>query len=334
MAPAGDKVFLLKQSSKKGWVKVLTSSYQDQHWSKPALLFKYKQASWQSGAYVSPSEDLLIFPMQGKDSYGEEDLYAVTRDSSGRWSDPINLGASINTEGTEIAPFLYQGNLFFASDGHAGFGGFDIFSAHQLYNSWKTWSAPSNVGNEINTPGYEAFMSLYDDGEVYFSGERSGQTDIFRTAYRTDTDFVQVAEPVDERGGSDIPALKKLLQGEKGLIFFDAGSDQLAPKYKELLFYIYTMIDDQANIAITLIGHADQEGDRNYNTELSRKRAVSAKNYLLSLGMEEERLKVIARGENDPLVVDFSREAMRKNRRVQIVLGEGDVDSQASHSMH
>ena len=334
---SGDKVFLLGQNSRRGWVKILTSSYHDQRWSKPTLLFKYKKASWQSGAYVDSSENLIVFPMRGIDSYGKEDLYAVTRDSSGRWSGPMNLGATVNTPGTEIAPFLYQRNLFFASDGHPGFGDLDIFSARQLYDSWKIWSAPSNAGNKINSPSHEAFMSLYDDGEVYFSSEQEGQKDVFRTAYRTVyMDTARFYESSSEGEEPDITALRKLLQDEKGLVLFDLNSDQLATKYKELLFYLYNTVRTNTNVTITLIGHADQEGSENYNTTLSWRRAVSVRNFLVSLGIEKERVNVVARGEDDPLVREFSKEARRKNRRVQIVLEESEssFNNHSGNSTH
>lgn len=333
MNPSGNKVFLLKQNSGRGWVKILTSSYHDQRWSKPTLLYKYKKARWQSGAYVAPSENLIVFPMQGKDSYGAEDLYAVTRDSSGRWSDPINLGATVNTGGTEIAPFLYQGRLFFASDGHPGFGKLDIFSAKRLYDSWEIWSAPSNAGDQINSPDHEAFMSLYDDGEVYFSSEQTGQKDILRTAYRSIRGgTAQFNESSSEPEEPDITVLLRLLRGEQGLVFFDINSDQLATKYKELLFYLYNTVRTKTNIAITLIGHADQEGSRNYNTELSWRRAVSVRNFLVSLGIEKERVDVVAKGEDAPLVGEHSEEERYKNRRVQIVLEEKNFNNPTSNS--
>ena len=114
--------------------------------------------------------------MKAQDGYGEEDLYVTTRDSVGHWSRPINLGTTINTKGFEISPFLSadKKRLFFASNGHPGFGDADIFFSERLYDSWEVWSAPRNLGENLNSKGFDAFFSIYGDSVAYFSSNRSG----------------------------------------------------------------------------------------------------------------------------------------------------------------
>ena len=73
---------------------------------------------------------------------GNADLYQVAIKSNGSFGKPENLGPTINTEGRETFPFVAADNtLFFASNGHPGLGGLDIFEAKFINKSW--WYAHS-----------------------------------------------------------------------------------------------------------------------------------------------------------------------------------------------
>lgn len=74
------------------------------------------------GFYVNPAFDVILISMKGADSFGEEDLYVSLKDSSGKWTEPKNLGPTLNTKGFEISPFLSSDKkrLFFSSNGHGG----------------------------------------------------------------------------------------------------------------------------------------------------------------------------------------------------------------------
>ena len=77
---------------------------------------------------LSPDEKRLYFSSNMKGTYGESDLWFVDIDANGSFGKPQNLGPEINTEARETFPFLSKGNnLYFASDGHLGMGGLDIF---------------------------------------------------------------------------------------------------------------------------------------------------------------------------------------------------------------
>lgn len=87
------------------------------------------------------------------------DIYVCVRTKTG-WSEPINLGAKINTPFAEKKPFLHPDGktLYFVSDGHYGLGGYDVFMCKRLSNSsWTQWSEPINLGKWINSPGDDAF---------------------------------------------------------------------------------------------------------------------------------------------------------------------------------
>jgi outer membrane protein OmpA-like peptidoglycan-associated protein len=106
--------------------------------------------------------DQLFFSSDRPGGLGGMDLY-FTEKKNGIWSEPVNLGSTVNTSGNELFPFfLEQGLLFFASDGHPGHGGLDLFVV-DIRDYSKVW------------PLSESFNSFGDDlGLVVFPGRNRG----------------------------------------------------------------------------------------------------------------------------------------------------------------
>lgn len=114
-----------------------------------ATQFNSSQVDTQPMAFRN---SLLFFASSRAGGFGGTDIY-VAEKIGGLWSDPINLGAAINTAGNEQTPFLDQDGqtLYFASSGHPGFGGYDIFKACKFGPGWADWSIPENLGLPINS---------------------------------------------------------------------------------------------------------------------------------------------------------------------------------------
>ncbi|WP_340152589.1 hypothetical protein [uncultured Marivirga sp.] len=157
------------------------------YWTKPEdLAIPGIPNSGYQGIYVSPDYSVILFSMKTIRSFGKEDLYVSTKDNQGGWTEPVNLGTTINTSNSEISPFLSSDKktLFFASAGHGGFGDMDIFMAQRLYNSWTVWSKPQNLGNQINSTAFDGYYSEYGDSIAFFSSNRGGElSDIFEARY-------------------------------------------------------------------------------------------------------------------------------------------------------
>lgn len=107
---------------------------------------------------------------------GNMDIYVSEKTEAG-WSEPINLGPTINTPYAERAPFLHPDGktLYFSSDGHPGLGRMDVFKSVRLRDdSWTEWSEPVNLGKEINTTlddwGYKVSVS----GDSAFFARQKG----------------------------------------------------------------------------------------------------------------------------------------------------------------
>ena len=115
----------------------------------------------------------------------ENDLFVSTRDSLGKWSNPINLGNAINTAGEESSPFLSADGktLYFATNGRPGYGDLDIFISQRTGDGWKDWSEPLNLGASINSPSFDAYYTIPAAGNyAYFVSYDGGfgKADIFR----------------------------------------------------------------------------------------------------------------------------------------------------------
>lgn len=181
------KLFLLNTySNPLRWnYGVAISTLKANTWGRPQELpLKMEYEGPMHGYYVTPDESILLVSSASAQSYGQEDLFLYRLDSSGQWQQPYHFDQHINTSGAEISPFLSPDGtlLFFASDGHPGFGGFDLFVIERMDDSWARWSTPINLGSVINTSGFEGFLSIYENGETYFVSNKSGKsTDIYQT---------------------------------------------------------------------------------------------------------------------------------------------------------
>jgi outer membrane protein OmpA-like peptidoglycan-associated protein len=137
---------------------------------------------------LSPDEKTMYFASDMPGSFGNSDLYKVSIDSNGKFGTPENLGPTINTEGRETFPFVdADNNLFFASDGHPGLGGLDIFEAKSNNNSFEK---PVNVGKPLNSSMDDFGYVTNKDGLGFFSSNRdegSGFDDIYTFTVCTHT---------------------------------------------------------------------------------------------------------------------------------------------------
>ncbi len=124
--------------------------------------------------YNSKGNEVLFFSSDRQGGQGGLDIWLSTIGSDGIYAPPVNAGKSINTQGNEITPFYDVANkkLFFSSDWHYGFGGYDIFET-QGENT--TWSQPHNLLQPINSAQNDLYYSLnYDNSRAYLTSNRIG----------------------------------------------------------------------------------------------------------------------------------------------------------------
>ena len=109
-------------------------------------------------------KDVMFFVSDMEGGYGGFDLYYATRTDEG-FSNPTNMGAVLNTAADDETPHYIEGRIYFSSTGHAGIGGFDIFTS-----TWNgsSWSPPANMGTPYNSSVDDLYFSIDKDGYAGF----------------------------------------------------------------------------------------------------------------------------------------------------------------------
>lgn len=135
-------------------------------WSKPENINipYFQNKSGVLNGYILPDQSVFVFSAETYGSRGVEDIYVCTKLPSGGWSEPRNLGGVINTRFQELSPSLTADGktLYFSTNGGKGLGSFDIFSSTRLDDGWTNWSAPENLGPDINSEGRELYYRPYE----------------------------------------------------------------------------------------------------------------------------------------------------------------------------
>lgn len=161
----------------KNGCQIYTSNRTGRVWSTPDLLPLGLDSSEAVGhPSVSTDEMVIYFSSNRPGGMGGKDIWVAFRESVGQpFGRPYNLGPKINTPGDEMFPFLrYDTLLYFASDGHPGLGGLDIF--YTFPDSARMWSTPVNMGIPINSEADDFAIIFQPEGEQgFFSSNRSGR---------------------------------------------------------------------------------------------------------------------------------------------------------------
>jgi len=131
--------------------------------------------SWESQPSLASDGRTLYFASARGGGIGKSDIWKSYLGDDGRWSKPENLGDTINTSGSEMAPFIHPDGqtLYFSSDRHVGMGGIDLFMSR--LDSSGNWSKPQNLGYPLNTSGDEINIVVSTSGEKgYISANQLG----------------------------------------------------------------------------------------------------------------------------------------------------------------
>lgn len=163
-------------------LKLFESELKEGEWTegKP---FQYNNDQYSVGhAALTPDGKTMYLASDMPGGKGGVDIYKTTRAEDGTWSQPTNMGDRINTEGNEMFPFIHHsGLLFFASDGHLGLGGLDVY-ATQIDGLGRAGMV-KNLGALVNSNRDD--FSLILDKEMksgYFASNRvtgKGDDDLY-----------------------------------------------------------------------------------------------------------------------------------------------------------
>jgi WD40-like Beta Propeller Repeat len=239
------------------------------------------------GFYVSAQFDVILISMKGKDTLGEEDLYISLKDSSGNWTEPRNLGPSVNTSGFEISPFLSEDKkrLYFSSNGHSGFGDADIFYSERLFDSWETWSVPKNLGEGINSPAFDAYFSISDSASVFASNRVGKSADIFQSQ------IIPKEKPKPIQVVAQYLSKEEVtrLVGVAPTLIFKENESDLTESHKQILSKVCSAIVGKKEYKCFLVA---VKSTTSTDLEKYQKRLLATLDYMRSLGIEGSRISL------------------------------------------
>lgn len=161
-----------EDTNKENTLHIFRATIEDSKWANiKSLTFNSNEYSCGHPT-ITADGNRLYFISDSPDGYGGTDIYYSDK-LGDEWSEPVNVGYYVNTKGNEMFPFMHEnGTLYFASDGHLGLGGLDIFEAKMdtLGNY-----IVKNLGAPINS-SRDDFGYIVDQDEMigYFSSNRPG----------------------------------------------------------------------------------------------------------------------------------------------------------------
>lgn len=181
-----NRMYFTRCESNRRKIEKCKIYYSDKHvnsWSDPIMIdFQLPAEILDSFNFrhptISANEDVMVFSSDMKGTSGGvySDLWISYRDAKTKtWSTPTRLPDHINTAGREGFPYLHpDGSLYFASDGHVGIGGLDVFMAPKINGQW-SWGEPVNMQSPINSNADDFGLILDTKKQLgYVSSNRKG----------------------------------------------------------------------------------------------------------------------------------------------------------------
>ncbi len=193
------------------------------NWSKPINLGENVNSKyWESQPSISSNKDLLFFSSNREGGVGKRDIWVCKRLGRYEWSSPYNLGVNVNTESDEITPFIFYDTktLYFASKGHTGMGGFDLYITTVDKDGY--FSETKNLGYPINTWSDESSLIVsknYSNG--FFASNRGNIEFPNLDLYFFDFPDVFKTNKIIELGGQIIDKISYNNISNSKISFFD-----------------------------------------------------------------------------------------------------------------
>lgn len=294
--------------------------------------------------FIHVNNRVLYFASNGLVGFGGYDIFFSERDTSGRWTDPKNIGSPINNHEDQFS-------LFITSDGKKGYYSHEEvkdagYTASRIFEieipeenriryrsnyvkgivrdkqsstplaatieliNLETKETESLVKSDSVSGAYLIVLTQGADYALYVSKRRY----LFQSLnfnYSSREDFEPIVLDVD---------LEKVNEGTTAIlqnIFFEVDKYDLQAKSVTELEKILRFLKENSGVKVEISGHTDSSGSPAYNNSLSEKRAQSVYNYLVSHGVEASRLISRGYGSGKPIADNGTEQGRQTNRRIE-----------------
>jgi len=201
----GETLYLARNDNND--YNIYISRFSKNRWSPvEPLSERINSGAFEMHASTTKDGNILYFSSNRDGGYGGYDIYKSFKDENGEWSDPENLGGTINTAFDEATPFITENRekLYFSSKGHKNMGGHDIFYSERKNNKW---SRPVNMGYPINTTDNDKFFFPLKNGKIAYyprvKPDNYGKTDIYKLELYKRENIPEQEENLDISGSKN-----------------------------------------------------------------------------------------------------------------------------------
>jgi outer membrane protein OmpA-like peptidoglycan-associated protein len=318
----------------------------DGSWTEPKNLGKRINTSGsENSPFLAADGTTLYFATDGRPGYGQADIFMSRRldDSWTNWSEPENLGPSINSSAVD-AYFTIpaSGDYVYLVSGKNSLGGADIWKL-KLPEALKPKPVVLVYGKVLNSTTNEPIQAnityrlLETDEEVGIASSSpvDGTYKIILPAGKIYS-FMAIKENIyTESQNIDLKDIKEYKEIERNLylapiqvgsrvimhnLFFVTGKSEINPWSHPELGRLIDLMKRHKTLEIEIAGHTDNVGSDKVNDALSLERANAVKDYLAGMGVESSRLHAKGYGKSKPISPNTTEEGKRKNRRVDFTI--------------
>ncbi len=290
------------------------------------------------------NDSIMLFSSLRPGGMGGYDLY-ITLFRNGKWIEPENLGAEINSFYDERNPFLTNNGrtLFFSSNSFQSIGGKDVFRSDFDEKSGK-WSTPRNLGIPINSPGDEEGFVVSKDGlSAFLSSDRKtgyGGMDIYSVYFKNQLEeqltfsspvtFYQRLDQLKRESGDEI--LSEETSSSQHLeikeyylsnLYFTNDDIIINPQNIKKLDLISNLMLIYPKIRLELICHDISSGPKVFDLFFSIKKTEKIRDYLVRKGVQSDRINLKGAGSNYPLAAGDginSPISLKYNKRIDVFM--------------
>lgn len=315
----------------------------DGKWSNPTRLSSKINTPYnEESVFIHPDNQTLYFSSNGHLGMGGLDIYMCKRQADGQWGDPVNLGYPINTFNDENSLLVdSRGKLaYFASNRAGGIGGLDIytFEINEKFRPENLTYFKGKVYDSKTKKPLAAEFELIDldSNKTVMQSESNQATGEFLVCLPANKNYaLNVSKPgylfysenfsmkevkdISKPFLMDVP-LQMIDTGQivqLKNIFFETNKFDLKKESISELQKLIAFLNANRALRIELSGHTDNTGDKKANVLLSQNRAKSVYEYLVTNGIDKERLTYKGYGDSKPVAPNDTPENKQKNRRTE-----------------
>lgn len=297
----------------------------------------------EEGVFIHPDGKTLYFSSKGHGGLGGYDIFKSVYEN-GKWSEPVNLGAPINTKGDDVF-FVMEANGetgYYASKMAGGIGDYDIYKISFIPVKKK------NTG-----PKLTLIQGMVVDDETsqpieasIITTDNEKNTELAKVKSNSSTGKFLISLPSGKNYGISANApgylfysdnfnipdtaaykevvltirLKKLQVGKQIVlhnIFYDFDKATLRSESLSEMERLVALMNENPSMKVEISSYTDNKGSQAYNLNLSQARAQSVVNYLINKGISKDRLVAKGYGMANPIASNDTDDGRQMNRRTE-----------------